>query len=223
METSFTPNRPYTKFPTEDKIIFSIVLLCLAWLGLCLVSALWLKYSVPLTSEDLAHASWLASYTSATHFTGVLSAGLIIVSIIMASGIAVAKNSAMLFIPGLVVAGTIWMAGSEDTMVRVGINAGSIKIGCYAYESRECHEMLGVPVGGAPSRYASEAEQAEGKLDADWYTQAKGEQPTSPWDAMPGGYLIRTPFLLGKEAELNHKIAAQRAEVEKFQKEAHKP
>jgi hypothetical protein len=204
----------------EDVLLFGLFLLALVWLTLCIGSTLWLAHQVPLSAADLMHASWLGSYTTATYPSGVLGRALVSMWLAISIALAVSQSSIRPLAIALVLTTGMELAMSKEMMVQVGVANGSIKIGCYVYEARECREMLGVPARGAKSRYEPPSAQAKDFRDAQWYKQALGSQEISIFDVMPGGYFLRTPFLLGHTAELTAKLDKQRTEVARFQAQA---
>lgn len=207
----------YTK---GEKILLVIFVLLVTWLLVCTVSAFWLDLHVPVSKQDLAYASWRDSYSTQMFLGGAMRIGLIVLTVTMALGIAIVKQSGKVLLLGILAASAVFQAGSEVTIVRVGIDTGAIKIGCFVYESKECHDMLGIRSNSAPSIYASETQRSHGHVYADWYVEALPSHASSFIDLIPGGYLLRTPFLIGRESELRDKIKTQRAEVEAVQKKS---
>lgn len=190
-----------------------LVGMALLWLIICVGGTLWLSAAVPLTADDLAQASWLGSYSTAMHFSGFFAKALGATMILMGCGIGLAKQTPLPALTGLLVASAIGLSTGEESMVRVGVAYDTIKIGCFVEESKECRAMLGLPADSARSRYAPAADRYTGNLNADWYADALGDRDVSVFDLFPGGYFLRTPFLLTQTAELNAKLEAQRAAV----------
>lgn len=177
------------------------------WLHACLASVLWLAHRMPLAPQDLAHASWLNSYTTATHFSGVLGTAMCAVLVLMGVSIAVAKRTPVPMLAALLVAAAGNMVTDEGHYVRIGILAGHIKIGCFVEEMRECHEMLGLDSKGLPSRY-----EASG-LDARWYVDKRARIDWNPMYSMPGSAFLAAPLYAHRADELERKLNAQRAEL----------
>lgn len=190
-----------------------VLLLVSNWVLLSASAVLWLHYAVPLTAQDLAETSWLGSYSVAAMFNGFLGYAVVGIGLFVLLALSVAKNSKVPLIFSLLLLPVLFL---EGTAVRVGIADGSVKIGCYVYEARECREMLNIPVENTLSRYTM---TENGIVDAPWYVEARQKVMLNKENhraCAPFIPFLSTPFLLGKEGELRAKIAEQRQEVQRI-------
>ncbi len=183
----------------------------------CVASALWLRHAVPLDAQDLRDAAWLSSYTTAMHFSGVLGAALAVTWVLMSLALAVARQSAMPLLLAAA-AGLFSWAHQEDTLVRVGVLAGHVRIGCFVPEALECREMLGLPAAGAVSRYNPPALRDGEGLNAAWYQARIDALPASVRTAalefsLPGASMLATPWVALNADVLRERLAEQHAEL----------
>ena len=192
--------------------------LAFTWLLLCAVSTAWLSWAVPLTDQDIEWASWAGSYTLATHFSGPFGVAFAVAVALMGLAMAVAQRSLMPLAAAAVFAVAVYVPGTQGALVREGVMDGTIRIGCYVWETRECLEQLGLRVEGAPSRYARKPDG--GVADAPWYLEARAQvrinETRAAVASMPGGLFLQSPLLLGRAAELNARLEEQRAQVRAF-------
>jgi hypothetical protein len=212
-------------------------LLGIAMLVLNVGAALWfcagrlalmrLGLDVPLTAEDLAHASWLGSPTSALHFTaGPMAWGLIASIVLMGLACAWARQSVVPVVAGLFLLFVLGFGDGEETATRIGILDGVVKVGCYVPASAECRDLLGLPRGDARSMYVPPAQRENGPLFADWYTAARKQvvserqESLAAWESLPGIALLRAPLHWGHAAQLKTLLDAQRAEVQRLKQTA---
>lgn len=186
-----------------------MVSVCVLWLAVAAVSAMWLAYQVPLTGDDLVSASWLPSYTTATHFSGFMAWAMGATMLLMGLAIALAKQSLLPVISSVLILGGLSL-NSEELMVRIGIATDTVKIGCFVYETTECRVMLGLPAGKTQSRYGSDG------LNTDWYQAAREKAITAnPSDialqSVPGWAFLQAPFYVTDTEALRQKVAQQRS------------
>lgn len=181
------------------------------WLLVAGLSAIWLAYQVPITDTDLAQASWLPSYTTATHFSGIMAWAMGFTVLLMGLGISFAKQS---LLPCLASAALLCgvSLNSEQLMVRIGIATDTIKVGCFVYEAKECRVMQGLPAMEAPSRYGEDG------LNADWYVTARQKAVTArPTDvalqSIPGWAYLQAPLYVTDAPRIKAKLEQQRADL----------
>lgn len=181
------------------------------WLLVASLCAMWLAYQVPITDTDLAQASWLPSYTTATHFSGFMAWAMGFTVLLMGLGIAFAKQS---LLPCLASAALLCgvSLNSEQLMVRIGIATDTIKVGCFVYEAKECRVMQGLPAMEAPSRYGDDG------LNADWYVTARQKAVTArPTDvalqSIPGWAFLQAPLYVTDAPRIKAKLEQQRADL----------
>jgi len=201
-------------------VLASLLLLpvvAVIWFMVCLFSTAWLAYHVPLTEQDLQWASWLISYSTATHFGhGYLAMAMAVAAVLMGLAMAVARRTPIPLIAGLLMAGSLYVVSIEGTVVRVGLLAGHIKIGCYVYEMRECHDMFGLDSTGLRSRYAARSGHPGAGEDAAWYVKQRGDISANSLFVLPGAAFLVTPFYLTQTDAINAMLEAQRAEVQQY-------
>ena len=194
--------------------------------GVC--AQAWLAWNVPLTAQDLKYASWLGSPSLALHFTTGLANLLSVTLLAMATVIAVLRRTAIPAFMAIffVLAGQLGMG--DAAVVRMGVLDGTVKVGCYVPETRECRNMLGLSVDShAPSMYPSTEEAVAHPNEAwsAWYRDARAKvvstnlEHRALWTDIPGAVILEAPLHLGEAARLRRLLAAQRAEVAKMQKE----
>lgn len=191
-----------------------MVSFCVLWLAVAALSAMWLAYQVPLTGDDLVSASWLPSYTTATHFSGFMAWAMGATMLLMGLGVGLAKQSILPVISTVLMLVGISL-NSEGLMVRIGIATDTVKIGCFVYETTECRVMLGLPAGKTQSRYGADG------LDAGWYQAAREKAITAnPSDialqSVPGWAFLQAPFYVTDTESIKQKVAQQRAALAQF-------
>lgn len=74
-----------------------------------------------------------------------------------------------LIIAGLMLCAPILCFDAEKQAVRIGLIAGTVKVGCYVWDTKECGAMLGLDSSINQSKYGPD------KTKADWYIEALGE------------------------------------------------
>lgn len=180
----------------------------LLWLLAIALSATWLAYQVPVTAADLAQASWLPSYVTATHFSGALAWAVACSLLLVGLALGITKQT---IAPGLsaVVLACGVLLNSEQLMVRIGIATDTVKVGCFVSETKECRRMLGLP-DNFPSRYLEDGKEAP------WYVAEREKVVTArPVDiaqqSMPGWALLNAPRFVFDAPKINAKLKQQRA------------
>lgn len=204
--------KPMDTWTTIAGIVMASV--CVIWLAATALSAMWLAYQVPLTGDDLVYASWLPSYTTATHFSGFMAWAMGATMLLMGLGMGLAKQSILPVISAVLMLGGLSL-NSEELMVRIGIATDTVKIGCFVYETTECRVMLGLPAGKTQSRYGADG------LNAGWYQAARDKAITAnPSDialqSVPGWAFLQAPFYVTDTEYIKQKVAQQRAALAQF-------
>lgn len=175
----------------------------------------WLAYKVPVSAQDLHDSSWLFAFAPVDYLTNVIGLGLSFTCLLMGAAIGVAKNSPVPALTGIAMALVLYAAGSPTVQLRESVAGGTAKIGCFVWDSKECRQMLGVPVNNARSMYAPRAEaDRTGEVYEDWYLKARGK--LEPNLVLPTVPLLKAPYYALHTDELNARLAAQRAEVARF-------
>jgi hypothetical protein len=192
--------------------------LAVFWIFVCTVSALWFCRTTPLTTTDVQWASWLSHPTTTMHFQGVFGFAMGATTLLLGTFNAYLYRTPVPFLVALALGLVLWSGGEAYTL-RVGVLEGHAKLGCFVENTRECRSMLGLPVGEAPSRFSIAPGQPGGGEDSTEYTAQldKVVTPTLKEQAAlqnaPGISFIFAPFYVGRAAELNARLARQRAEV----------
>ncbi|MCE0853538.1 hypothetical protein LU689_26915 [Pseudomonas asiatica] len=174
----------------EGKLTFRGLFLAL--LGLYVVvaaiSIFVLAFKVPVSAEDLQHASWLVN---APYFMPFLYGAMLV----MGFALALQLISPMTLSLGVLMTSFVGgVSTAPEVSLRSAVLAGEAKIGCYEYTFRACTEMLGLP-----SRAANPDQSA----------QLGGHQAT-PVQVMA---FLRAPFDVFKADQLNQMLDTQRLEL----------
>lgn len=197
-----------------------VVGLVFLWATVGLLVVGYFAREVPLTKEDLAMASWLGSPTMALHFTsaGFLGPALILTTMLTGVTMGIAKRSVLPMLAASLVC--VPMLVAEPSFVRIGLLDGTVRLGCYVPETRECLDMLGLDSEGAPSRYEAGADSA-------WYAERLKSEVAGVsewrivWASFPMGAVMRAPLHMGEADKLRAILQTQRAQVQQF-KDAHR-
>lgn len=206
-------NEPGASEPSA-MLMMPVVLVLLAGLYILGCEG-WLAYKVPVSAQDLHDASWLFSFAPVDYLRNVVGLGLSLTCLLVGGAIGVAKNSPVPALTGIAMAVVLYAAGSPTVQLREGVAGGTAKVGCFVWDSKECREMLGVPVNNARSMYLPRAEaDRTGEVYEDWYLKARGKlEPNLLLTTIP---LLKAPYYALHTDELNGRLAAQRAEVARF-------
>ncbi|HEE9763544.1 MULTISPECIES: hypothetical protein [Pseudomonas] len=150
------------------------------------VSIFALYFKVPVSGEDLQHASWMVTAPS---ILPIIYGVLLVLSIMLA----------LQLISPMTISVAVLMASftggiSPSASLRSAVLAGEAKIGCYEYTSRACTEMLGLP-----SRAANPDQSAQPSV-----------HQFIPVQAMA---FLRAPFDVFKADQLNQMLDTQRLEL----------
>lgn len=233
LDTADTPATEHKASRTETLVLAAggaLMLLLSLWLLTGVVAQVWLAWLVPLSAQDLAHASWLSSPTTALHFTTGFPAVVFCTALaLMALVISAAKGSVAPLVPAALVIASVLVGSNEAAVARIGILEGTVRIGCYVPETSECRGMLGLPAqASAPSQYAHPG----GPLttsEAPWYL-AQRKAVVSPalesraaWMSVPGRALWVAPLYFAQAPRLRRLVTQQRADVLRMQTEAAEP
>ncbi|MFL9811040.1 hypothetical protein EQ845_13125 [Pseudomonas putida] len=163
--------------------------LLLALLGLYVVAAaisiFVLAFKVPVSAEDLLHASWLVN---APYFMPFLYGALLV----MGFALALQLISPMTLSLGVLMVSFVGgVSTAPEVSLRSAVLAGEAIIGCYDYTSSGCTQMLGLP-----SRAANPDHSAR-----------TGGRQSIPVQAMA---FLRAPFDVFKADQLNQMLETQR-------------
>lgn len=193
----------------------AISILVIAWIGLCAISVLYLGYRVPLNELDLAKASWITSPTDASYLRGVLGAVFVLVGSMLALAGLISRSWTAAAV-GLIVAAGAHFGTDMTHTVRMGLLNGNIKIGCYVWEMRECHEMLGLDTSSLPSRYAVKGVVEPGGLYAPWYQKRLDNLEWNRWYSWPPTAFLVAPLHIGDVDRLQALLRDQRGQVQAY-------
>lgn len=180
------------------------------WILLCIMASAYLGWRVPISAQDIAWASWQGSYTTSTHPIGYM---IVIGGSFMGLLFVVLSRSPILALVLVIMSLMLGMGSSEKIMIPVGIAHGTIKIGCFTPNSRECNAMLGIADQGAPSFFAPSKQGQLGQDYADWYTAQWRQQPVSLMASVPGGYFFMSPLYVFRAQKIEATLQRQRKAV----------
>lgn len=208
-----TQGDPGTSEPSAFLMV-TVVLLLFAGL-LILGCEGWLAYKVPVSAQDLHDSSWLFSFAPVDYMRNVIGLGLSATCLVMGAVIGITRNAAFPVLSGVFFAVVLHAAGSPTVQLRESVAGGTAKIGCFVWDSKECRQMLGVPVSNARSMYVPRAEaDRTGEVYEDWYLKARRKlEPSLLQTTIP---LLKAPYYALNTDELNARLNAQRAEVARF-------
>lgn len=184
-------------------------LLFLGWLLLCLFSLLWIDRHAPVTNQDVLWSSRLLLVPGLDAMAWPLAVAVMALALL--GGVVNRTVYPVLF--GLCGALMIVEGQMAQSMLQLGVMDGSVRIGCYVYESRECLQQLGLPPGSAPPRRG--AGGARPGAEASWYRVALREfleqQPLS----MPALFVF-SPYYALHVDRIQAILQRQRREVTVF-------
>jgi len=204
-------------------LVRSLALMALA--GLTVLG--YLAWQVPLTAEDLRHASWLSSPTTALHFsTGPMGYAFTGIAVLMGLAVSLSKQTPLPAVVGGCMALALQLGMREASVVRIGVLEGTVRIGCYVPQTAECRAMLGLPPDPAiRSMYPSRGEPASAFGAAPWYVQARKavvsleQEKRAAWSSIPGMAVLRAWRYGGSAPRLQALLAEQRAQVAQWKNE----
>lgn len=166
--------------------------LFLALLGLYVVAAaisiFVLASKVPVSAEDLQHASWLVPPPYLLPF---ISGALLVIGLALVLQL---MRPMTLSLGVLMISFIGGVSTAPEVSLRSAVLAGEAKIGCYDYTLLACTEMLGLP-----SRAANPDQPAQPSV-----------HQFIPVQAMA---FLRAPFDVFRADQLNQMLDAQRLEL----------
>jgi hypothetical protein len=175
----------------------------------------WLAYKVPVSTQDLRDASWFFSYTPTDYFSSVVGTAFALGVLAVGLVLGLVRNSAVYGLLGVICALCLHGLSLPSVQFRQSAGAGTAKIGCYVWDSRECKSMLGVRFDNAPSMYLPRAEaDKSGEIYTAWYLKAREGLVSSTLQA--AAPFLSVPYYAFHPDVLNAKLNAQRAEVARF-------
>ncbi len=199
-----------------EKLIAAAAILFGLWLALCVASTIYLSHRAPLTELDFAKTSWLSSPTDALYLSGTLSISFMLIGLTITCAGLFATRQPLTVVIGLAIAVVAYYAGDKAHTVRIGILNGNIKIGCYVWQMRECHDMLGLSTQSLPSRYTPAHVDKIGDMEAPWYREKVIRLEWNRWYALPVTAFIAAPLDAMHADHLQALIDAQRNQVQAY-------
>lgn len=184
----------------------------------CIGSTLWISVQGAITQEDIKNSSWLSSPTTVLHFSGFMGSALSVAAVLIGSAIAVVRKSLIPLVTSVVFCSLLQSAFSSQLVYSSGIYNGTIKVGCYVWESKDCQELLGYPKEkGTFSKYNKDntAEITPEYLTAFESLPGKPSSSVIAVSSMPGAYFLMSPFTAYHFKEIEHKLQEQRKVFEK--------
>lgn len=184
------------------------------WLALCVFSTLWLSHQADLSAEDMRLMSWGVSFTNASYISTVPFKMLSICSLLMGFA-AMFKGRKWALGTALITIGMLlWVPSSLERMAPVYLAGGATKIGCFVESSRQCKEMLGIPVAGAPSIYEDGGETA-------WYREELKFIDVPSVFEIPGYAFLVSPVVVWQEySSIKARIERQRERIRFLREQA---
>lgn len=200
---------------TTRKAIASLLLLALfGWFMAAAMQHLWMTYQVPITVEDLQDASWLG-IPAITGTYGTPTWAMPVVLLVAGSALCYfARLPKTFLMPVLLASIVMLVGGGHASNLRIGILAGTIKIGCFV-DTAECRAMLGLPEQDAPARMF----KVDSTAPTDWYrTQRAKVVPDSSVHlaqvlSLPSASFFIAPLYIGETGRLKAMVAEQRREL----------
>lgn len=200
---------------TTGKIIASVFLLALfTWFMAAALQHLWMTYQVHITVEDLQDASWLGIPAITGTFgtpTWAMPALLLVAGPALCYFARLPKSFLMPVVLGAIV---MLVGGGHASNLRIGILAGTIKIGCFV-ETTECRDMLGLPEDDP----AHTMFKLASNNPARWYRteRAKVVPDSKVYLAqllsMPSASFFAAPLYIGDTERLKELVLEQRQQV----------
>jgi hypothetical protein len=134
--------------PSALENILGVMLFCGA-LAL-LFADVWYGKLVGLSDSDMRHATWLSGSEMDPWLVSFFGLTVPLILLMVGAGYGVAKNSP---VPVLLATFTaaLFSTVNPTSQFLLAEMTGQARIGCLDWSSRECRELLDVPVGNAPS------------------------------------------------------------------------
>lgn len=229
MKTVSPPRMPLpSKRPTAltPRAIAGVLLgcvlsFCTAWLTSGFIVMERLIWTSPLTEADLHVASWLGSPSTALAFGTALSVAIAGVGAVMGILLSIAKQSPFPFLGGMALVAFSLVASNQKAVTSIGLLEGTVKLGCYVEDTRECRQMLHLPwAENLPSMY--EESEAHLRYSAAYLKKLRSVAPEalvqrSTFVSIPGGALLRAPLYWDALPHLEAKVVAQRQALRAYQ------
>ncbi|WP_454865434.1 hypothetical protein [Pseudomonas hormoni] len=205
--------------PTESKVgmaVAGLLFLSILYLVACVISGVWLALEIPVSETEMWDVSFLSPRVGA-QWHGMMVGGLMLVFALLQL---VNRNLAMgalcVLFGCCVILGT-----SEVAALRQGLLTGDVRLGCYVYESLECHKMVDVAVGDSKSIYREQGKSGlNGENYAAWYAPKRARFVAALTSrlpsTMPGVALLKSPFTLLQIDEVKARLSTQRQELARF-------
>jgi hypothetical protein len=196
----------------EDQILGIAIFGIAGYSILCLCAYFWISLKVPLSTEDLAVASWLTPRLGLEFHARFFGYALLFFAAVQA----LFRSKTMAGIFALIGIFTI-TSTFESGVLRLGILQDQAKIGCFTYEALECRRMLAVSEEGAKSMLVENpGAEVRSERFAEWYRPIREQLMSDVTGQFPFLSLVQSPFLIGRTDELREKIELQRKEVAAF-------
>lgn len=175
----------------EGSLIFASVFLAalVLYVVFAAISTAVLNFKVPVSPDDLKHASWLVNPPAISFIASGVSLFAFLVGAFRA--FAGSAFGLVLIMAGVVSGTTIFPSVS----FRSAVLAGEAKVGCYDYTSRACTEMPGLPDSASSGQSSKVVRQSSAPIEVLAF--------------------VRAPFDVFKADQLNQMLDAQRLEMKK--------
>lgn len=178
-----------------------------------IASMLWLKHTVPVSAADMKDASWLYGFQEVEHFAGLFE-GLGVTMAVMGIAIGFCLKRGSTLVLSLAVGTVMFICGMPSVNFLIAVDVGTAKVGCFVWDTKECHAMLGFADNALPSMYIPRAEADKtGEVYTATYDKAIAPAREAASRFMPGFSAAIAPFVVFDTEALNTKLKAQRAEV----------
>jgi hypothetical protein len=145
----------------------------------------------------------------------VLGAGAVVFSI----AAFVARRSFVGLAVAVLATVFVGSGSTEESIIRIGLLEGVVKVGCFVEETEECNEMLGLArPGEIRVRRVTSMKAATPMFTPEYEERRAGvvterQERLAMLHSMPFGAWIRAPLYLGAAEQLKAKLEAQRAVV----------
>jgi hypothetical protein len=114
----------------------------------------------------------------------------------------------------IAVGAVMFFIGTPSVNFLVAEDVGAAKVGCFVWDTKECHAMLGLADNNLPSMYLPRAKADKtGENYTPAYDNAIAPARAAAGTFMTGFSAATAPFVVFDTDALNAKLKAQRAEV----------